>query len=277
MLLANLSKSDSLSRLFAVRRSCPKPLCTSPHALSQLLDLYAKGSTGSYNPRADFAYLAYVFADLAKHGEGAMYFTTRQPYDSLHPISKLLPFASHASPVRRLGAVSTLKNISFSTSAHSVLLSPPLSALPYVLLPLASGADNYSDAEEAQLPDELQLLDASVKREQDVGILRVLLETLLLWTTERRWREELREKGVYYVVRECHLGVVDEVVREDCERLVNVLMRDEEGEEQDRGRRAEVVGRAEGIEGGGGPAGEGRMIIGSSGGERRKVEEEEKR
>ena len=138
-----------------------------------------------------------------------------------------------------------------------MLLNAPLSALPYVLLPLASGKDNYSDSESESLPEELQLLDPSVEREKDTAILKVLLETLLLWTTEREGREELRQKGVYFVVRELHLGVEDEDVREGAERLVNVLMRDEEGEEN-------VVGRVEEIEAGGGAAREGRMIVGSN-------------
>ena len=42
----------------------------------------------------------------------------------------------------------------------------------------------------------------------------------------------LRSTGVYFVIRECHLAVEDEGVREGCERLVQVLMRDEEGEEK---------------------------------------------
>ena len=57
------------------------------------------------------------------------------------------------------------------------------------------------------------------------------LETLLLLTTTREGRDRLREAGTYFVVRECHLAVEDEGVREGAERLVQLLMRDEEGEE----------------------------------------------
>jgi hypothetical protein len=49
----------------------------------------------------------------------------------------------------------------------------------------------------------------------------------------------LREIKVYPIVRETHLHVEDEEVREACERLVQVLMRDEEGEEKvDDGMKA---------------------------------------
>ena len=156
--------------------------------------------------------------------------TTVQPYDEVPPISKLLPFTTHSSHIRRLGVASTLKNISFTLPIHPTLLFPPLSALPFVLLPLASGEDSYSDKETESLPDELQLLDSSIKREQDNTIITTHLETLLLWTTNREGRDFLRDHGTYHVIRECHLGVDDEDVRAGCDRLVQVLMRDE-GEE----------------------------------------------
>jgi hypothetical protein len=37
---------------------------------------------------------------------------------------------------------------------------------------------------------------------------------------------------VYPIIKETHLQIEDEGVREACERLVQVLMRDEEGEEK---------------------------------------------
>ena len=42
-------------------------------------------------------------------------------------------------------------------------------------------------------------------------------------------KETVRAGGTYYVVRDLHLAVEDEGVREGCERLVQVLMQ-EEGE-----------------------------------------------
>lgn len=158
--------------------------------------------------------------------------TTERPYDKIIPLSKLLPLTSHPSTIRRLGVASALKNVSFTTSAHPSLLSPPLSILPYILLPLAAGADTYSESETEALPDDLQYLDESVKREADTRILKTHLETLLLLTSTREGRDVLREQGTYYVVRECHMAVEDEEVRDTCDRLVQVLMRDEEGEEK---------------------------------------------
>ena len=69
MLLANLAKYDSMSRIFALERSAVSPnLSTSKFAMDQLLDLFAKGADAGYNKHADFDYLAYFFADMAKVG-----------------------------------------------------------------------------------------------------------------------------------------------------------------------------------------------------------------
>lgn len=46
----------------------------------------------------------------------------------------------------------------------------------------------------------------------------------------RGGRDVVKGAGAYVVVRELHVEVEDERVREWCERVVNVLMVDEEGE-----------------------------------------------
>lgn len=66
MLLANLAKSDATLRLVKRKRSVPKDLSTSPIAISQLMDCFVKGASGGYNKEADYDYLSYFFADLAK-------------------------------------------------------------------------------------------------------------------------------------------------------------------------------------------------------------------
>lgn len=64
MLLANLAKSDSIFRLLTLKRSLPPAsLTTSPLAIDQLMDCFVKEN---YNKHADYDYLAYLFADLAK-------------------------------------------------------------------------------------------------------------------------------------------------------------------------------------------------------------------
>lgn len=81
--------------------------------------------------------------------------------------------------------------------------------------------------------DELQLLEPDKEREKDVEIMKTHLETLLLLSTTREGRDVLRKVKVYPILRECHLQVDHEEVREACDRVVQIVMRKEEGEEED--------------------------------------------
>lgn len=84
-------------------------------------------------------------------------------------------------------------------------------------------------------------------QESNIDILKGLLEALYLLTTRgniegekagklREGKRVVKEAGTYYVVRELHLSVEDEGVREGCERLVDVIMGDEiEGEGDAKG------------------------------------------
>lgn len=159
-------------------------------------------------------------------------------------MTKIQVFTDHKSHTRRLGVASTIKNAAFRVPAHPVLLSnlsedPTLPAphiganlLPYILLPLM-GPEEYSDEDTEGMLDELQLLEPDKEREPDFEIVKSHLETLLLFTTTPEGREVLRKVKVYPIVRECHLHVEDEGVREACDRVVQIVMRKEEGEEED--------------------------------------------
>ncbi|CAO2647861.1 Nn.00g087830.m01.CDS01 [Neocucurbitaria sp. VM-36] len=245
MLLANMAKDDSLQRVLELKRDIPKELSKSTWAMDQLMDCFVKGAEGTYNKHADFDYLSYFFADLAKFPKGREYLTTPQEHDTnIIPITKIQVFTDHASHIRRLGVASTIKNVCFHVPAHPVLLSnlpsdpnlPPPSIganlLPYLLLPLM-GPEEYSDEDTEGMLDELQLLEPDKEREKDVEIMKTHLESLLLLSTTQEGREVLRRIKVYPIVRECHLQIDDEGVREACDRVVQIVMRKEEGEEED--------------------------------------------
>lgn len=232
MLLANLAKSPSLDRLITLQRNIPTGIPTSATAMDQLLDLFVKGSTRALNKTTTFDHLSYLFADLSQHAPVRSYFLTSQPHDHVIPLSKLTVFTEHPNHVRRKGVANTIKNVAFDVDRHHVLLDPEpegIHILPYILLPLA-GNEEFDDEESAAMLPDLQLLPPDKSRDTDPEILTVHLETLLLLTTTRAGRDLMRRVKVYPLVRECHLHVEDEQVREVCERLVNVLMRDEEGE-----------------------------------------------
>ncbi|QIW95374.1 hypothetical protein AMS68_000892 [Peltaster fructicola] len=236
MLLANLAKSSELTKLLSLSREVPKPLSTSSTAIDQLLDCFVKGAEGSYNKNADYDYLSYPFADLSKHEDGRKHFlTARKDDNDIVPLTKMIVFTEHKSTIRRRGVANTIKNAAFDVSSHPRLLTSEaeggIGLLPYILLPLM-GNEEYAEEDTEGMLDELQLLDPDKEREPQNDIIQTHLETLLLLTTTREGRQTLRDIKVYPIVRELHLKNEDEGVREGCDRLVQVLMRDEEGEGQ---------------------------------------------
>lgn len=168
------------------------------------------------------------------------------------PLTKLIVFTEHSSAIRRRGVASTIKNVTFDVPTHTRLIasvgSEAVDVIPHVLLPLM-GPEEYSDEDTEGMLDELQLLPPDKEREHDNDILKTHLETLLLLTTTREGRDHLRHVKVYPIVRETHAHVEDDEVREACDRLVQVMMRDEEGEEGGDAALAEA--QAQAAQGGG--------------------------
>lgn len=231
MLLANLTKSDHSKKLITLKRKNPDLVSTSSNAIDQLMDCFVKGAEGSLNKSANYDYLSYFFADLSKSEGGRAYFTTRQEYDGVVPVTKLTVFTEHKSTIRRRGVASTIKNVAFDIPFHPTLFSEDeANLLPYILLPLM-GPEEFPEEESMEMLPDLQLLPPEKQRDCDNSIITTHLETLLLLTTTREGRDKMREIKVYPIIRECHLQVDDEGVRETCDRLVQVLMRSEEGEE----------------------------------------------
>jgi hypothetical protein len=236
MLLANLAKHDSLKRILTLERALPKTkdLSTSKNALNQLLDCFVKGADSALNKDADFDYLSYLFADIAKYPEGRAHFVgPREDDNKIIPLTKITVFTEHKSAIRRRGVASTIKNVCFDTESHTQLMSfEGVNLLPYILLPIM-GSEEYSDEDTEGMLDDLQLLPPDKEREKDVEILKTHLDTILLLTTTRGGRDVLRNIKVYPIIRETHLHVDDDDVQDGCDRIVQVIQRDEVDEGED--------------------------------------------
>lgn len=158
------------------------------------------------------------------------YLTTPPPHTPLDPLTLFLPHTAHTSPVRRLGIASLLKNIALSRTDIPYLLQPAHSMLPPLLLPLcSSNQENLSEEEMDCLPEECQYLTEEHQQERDLEILKIHLETLWLLATRGgvEGRRLVKDGGTYLVIRELHLQIEDESVREGCERIVDVIIGDE--------------------------------------------------
>lgn len=230
MLLANLSKSPSITRLVRLNRTTVPALSPSKLAITQLLELFNKGAEGGYNTEASFDYLAWFFGDLAKDPAFVTYLTTPPSHTPLDPLTTFLPHTTSPSPIRRLGTASLLKNTALLHTDIPYLLQPAASVLPPILLPLcSSNQEALSEEEMDSLPEVCQYLGGEHVQEKDVKILKIHLETVFLLSTRGgvEGARLVKESGTYPVIRELHLDVEDEGVRRGCERLVDVLMGDE--------------------------------------------------
>ncbi|XP_026760039.2 protein HGH1 homolog [Galleria mellonella] len=170
-------------------------------------------------------YLAPMFSNLSCSSRIRKWLTEESPHV---PLIKLLPFCNFdQSVIRRGGALSTIRNLSLDTEYHTFLLSTELDLLTYLLSPLM-GNEDYPDEEMDMLPIALQYLPKEKKRETDVDIRKIVLETLNKLCSKRHGREILRENGVYYVLREYHKWEKDPKVLLTCENVVDILIQKEE-------------------------------------------------
>lgn len=232
ILLSNLAKTDFILKIFEMEikiDETQKDIFKSTKAMDCLMDMFVKGSERQINKYAVYDYLAYFFADISRFQEGRDYFVTEQEYDGVIPLTKLLVFTEKwDAKVRREGVASTIKNSLFDVEKHMLLLEEPINLLSYILGPIAlPGNKGLDDEEILNLPDELQFLDEDRKVEPLKEIVITHLESLLLLCSTRKGRDFLRSKSTYPVIRELHKEANDEEITDICDRVVQMLMRDE--------------------------------------------------
>ncbi|KAH3677090.1 hypothetical protein WICMUC_001845 [Wickerhamomyces mucosus] len=232
ILLANIAKNSNIKRIFEWEiEPHNKDVFKSTKVVDCLLDVFVKGSDRKLNKVCNYDYLSFFFADFTRFVNIRKYFVTKQNYDGVVPISKILVFTEkYDSKIRREGVASTIKNSLFEITSHEELIDENLEVniLPYLLLPIATSKDANLDEEELfNLPDELQLLDEDKVRDPIPEIICNHLESILLLCTTKTIRELLRKKSVYPLVRELHKNIDNENIQDLCDRIVQMLMRDE--------------------------------------------------
>lgn len=189
--------------------------------LNEILNVFIDIGYNKKNSNLD--YLAPMFSNLSRSPRVREWLTNKDNLSLL----KLLPFCNYQqSAIRRGGVIGTIRNLSFSTEYHDLLLSPEVDLLTYILNPLM-GNDEYNDEEMDQLPIDLQYLPREKQRDPDVDIRKMIIEILNRLCTKRNCREILRNNGVYYVLREYHKWEKDANVLLACENVVDILIRKE--------------------------------------------------
>lgn len=214
MVLSNITRlEDELNLCIEVLK---------PH-LNDLLSIFVH--TDFNKKKCKLHYLAPMFSNLSRSGEIRKWLIEENHHI---PLIKLLPFCNYElSSVRRGGALSTVRNLTFSTEYHEFLLKSDIGLLTYLLSPLM-GNEDYDDEEMDMLPLSLQYLPKEKQRDPDIDIRKIILEILNLLCTKRSCREILRSNGVYYVLREYHKWEKSPAVLLACENVVDILIRKEE-------------------------------------------------
>ncbi|KAF9244125.1 hypothetical protein BU15DRAFT_71690 [Melanogaster broomeanus] len=240
------SRSGTCSAPLPYPSTEPKQLL----ALPLLIEAFVQTAVDSLDDKSkrsrkgDLHFLSSVFANISTSPTGRLFFVTPRPRDALnpdsaleYPLSKVVAFTEHKDTIRRGGVASIIKHCAFQTSAHQAILSPDtilvaspppsvvapgIGALPYILLPLA-GPEELDLEDQEKLPDALQFLPPTKKREADSVLRLTHIETLLLLCTTRWGRDYLRANGVYEIIRGAHMEETVDKVSEHIERLVQLI------------------------------------------------------
>ncbi|KAG0049127.1 hypothetical protein BGZ83_006023 [Gryganskiella cystojenkinii] len=230
MLLSNMCKNDgTLEKLIQLEGKPIEGLTTATSAVAQLADIFLKGTDKGYNSQCNFDFLASVFAMVATTSAGRNALFAKDETE-LSPLSKIVCFTEHPSLIRRGGVITTIKNAGFAVEHHPALLDEDdINVLTYILLPLC-GPEEFDLDDMEGMPEDIQLLPPTKTREADAHLRETLLEGLILLTSTRQGRDYLRDKKTYPVIQKMHLAEQEDHVREVAEKIVNMLMRDENPE-----------------------------------------------
>ncbi|RHY01187.1 hypothetical protein DYB36_002096 [Aphanomyces astaci] len=185
----------------------------------------------------DYQYVANVLANITQLEEGRAFLLRLrtkqgQPGQVQSLVHVLLPQVHSANVIRRRGIIQALRNLCFDSDNHFFLYDT-LDIVVHLQRRLA-GPEPLEDADKVGMSSSvLAVLGPKKKRENDAQVRKDIVECLLLLCSSRNGRNILRQKKVYPIIRNAHLVEADEDVSEQIYKLVDFLIRDEEGEEPD--------------------------------------------
>lgn len=207
-----------------------------------ILSLAKSFSKVDYNKKGcKLHYLGPIFCNLTQTTRGRE-LVCKSKFNLL---DRLIPFTNfEESIVRRGGTIGILKNICFDPVYHEVMLSEEKDDILFAILYPLAGPEEFTDEENEKFPMELQFLGEDKKREEDSDLRIMLLESLLQLCAKQKYREILRNKGVYEILREYHKWEAKEGFDKNallaCENVVDILIKKEEEIGLDNYREVEV-------------------------------------
>jgi len=186
-------------------------------------------TTDKYNEFANLHFLAPFLSNLTQVKAIRTYVMDEKRC----VIQRLLPFLNYEKSLeRRGGVIGILRNCCFDVEKHEWLLSDDVDLLPRLLLPLA-GPEEFDEEDNEKLPDDLQYLPEDKEREPDPDLRKMLVETVFKLCTSKKCREYVRGKNTYVIVRELHKWEKDREVDLAIQKLVDLLIGDDDGKDLD--------------------------------------------
>lgn len=214
MLLVNLGHSDNVVALLG-------------DPLLALVNKFAASDA------AELDHLSLLFSESARRPGGPRFWAERADF----PLGLLHPQLHAASLVRRAGVAATIKNTLFEAQAHPQLAASDL--IEHIMIALKGPEEMPHEQDRLELPEAVRdVMGPAKRREDDMQVVCVLLESLLLLSCSVEGRAALREKHAYYVVREVDAALKNDAVSSLCQRYVDQLFR---GEPEQAHADADVV------------------------------------
>ncbi|KAF4320627.1 hypothetical protein BBO99_00004795 [Phytophthora kernoviae] len=186
-------------------------------------------ATGDAKWDDEYQYVANILANISQLEQGRAFLLKLRQSTSL--AGALLSQLKSPNVVRRRGVTAVLKNLCFDTDNHFYLYDQL--DLPTHMMFLLSGPEEIDEDDKLGMNPVVYSQGKKKKRENDRLVRLAAVDCLLLLCTTLSGRKELRRKKVYPIIRNAHLVEPDEEIGDQIYKLVDFLIRDEEGEEPD--------------------------------------------
>lgn len=185
--------------------------------------------TGDAKWDDEYQYVANILANISQLEEGRNFLLKNRGSTTL--IAELVPQLRSPNVVRRRGISAAVRNLCFDTDNHFFLYDQL--DIPSKMNYLLAGPEPLDEDDKVGMHPSVYRLGEKKKREQDKQVRLCAVDCLLLLSTTRNGRNDLRRKKVYPIVRNAHLVEPEEDIGDQIYKLVDFLIRDEEGEEPD--------------------------------------------
>ncbi|EAL68932.1 armadillo-like helical domain-containing protein [Dictyostelium discoideum AX4] len=144
---------------------------------------------------------------------------------------EILPLVRHENVIKRRGILGIIRNCCYSEQHHDYLISPEVDILTKLCLPIR-GNDKLDDDDLVGLHIDLHnsSLPIGNERDQDRECRKMVVESLIFLTGTKKGRVSMRTAKIYPILRNLFNFETEEELRDNVEKVVELIIRDEEGD-----------------------------------------------